>query len=318
MRFYIFLFFTVVTLLTAPITTASLIYAAEDTSGFVTCSGADECNFCSFVDMTNNIIEWAIVIATSFVVLLIAFAGFRLLTAGGDASALENAKKLLINTFIGILIMLAGWTVVDTFLKVIAGGDLGVWNVVECGGAYGSSPAAEIDITLNSYDGIDYTVVESFVADHGEGSVLEGPTVVMVGGGGNCPGASGSEVVKIPGEGNNALRPDVARNFVAMRAAAAADGIRLSVSSAWRSQASQEEIWRRHKCDAVGCSGTVARPCSKGGSGSNHNGGVAVDINGSSPRDTAIYNWLKKNGGRYGFYNNLGPRDPVHWSPTGR
>ena len=129
--------------------------SALATEGLVTCVGADECNFCSFVDMVNGLVEWLVIIVTTLVVLLLAFSGFRLITAGGDASALENAKKMLISSFIGILIILAGWTIVDTFLKVFSGGDMGVWNAVECGGVYESSPATDIAISLEQYEGIE-------------------------------------------------------------------------------------------------------------------------------------------------------------------
>lgn len=100
--------------------------------GLVSCTGGDACGFCEFVTLVNTLVEWIIVILSTFIVLLIAFAGFRLITAGGDASALQDAKKMLISGFIGILIILAGWTIVDTGLKLVAGGDLGVWKPVSC------------------------------------------------------------------------------------------------------------------------------------------------------------------------------------------
>jgi len=109
--------------------------------------------------------------------------------------------------------------------------------------------------------------------------------------------------------------------FVAMRESASYDGITLIISSAYRSEADQVAIWTSPNRNCVAnpssCSGTAARPCSYDGNGSNHNSGVALDISGSV-RGSAIYNWLKANGGRYGFYNNLDERDPYHWSPSGR
>jgi len=291
------------------------IQAAE---GLVSCAGGDECGFCELIILVNTLVEWIVTVVTTLVILLFAFAGFRLITAGGDASALQDAKKYLINAIIGILIILAGWTIVDTGLKLVAGGDLGVWNATDCQYARPAGKPGDfiIPLTKNEIEQLvlfDEYTVNSFSSDHG--IVTSG--VPISGSGGNCPGASASQVVRIPGESNKYLRADAASNFIAMRSAAAADGITLRLTSAWRSQASQDEIWARKNCDVVGCSGRVARPCSKGGSGSNHNGGVAVDISGSL-RGSAIYNWLKANGGRYGFNNNLGPSDPVHWSPSGK
>jgi len=128
-------------------------------------------------------------------------------------------------------------------------------------------------------------------------------------------GADG--MVTIPGTTEKAT-PDTARRFVAMREDAAADGITLIVNEGWRSDATQLQYWNAHGCnvDPSLCTDKVARPISLGGGGSNHNRGVALDLN--TPYGSAEFNWMKENGGTYGFYNNLGASDPVHWSPTGR
>jgi len=174
MKYFAFIF----TVLISVFNTTSVL-AGE---GLVTCSGADACNFCSFVDMTNGLIEWVIIIATTLSVVLLAFAGFRLVTSMGDASALEDAKKLLVNSFIGILIMLAGWTIVDTFLKVFAGGDLGVWNAVECGGAYDVADAEAIAIELEQYEGVEIESSSPLDNPYGPGGIYaeEGPGATSV------------------------------------------------------------------------------------------------------------------------------------------
>ena len=290
----------------------SIVQAAEDTTGgLVSCQAAGECNFCALMTMINDIVSWVIIIGTLFAVVVLAYAGMLLIFSRGDTAALEKGKQTFINSIIGILIMLAGWMIVDTTIKLVTGGKLGMWNEVECGAGEFSVGEAKYYIALTAEEieqirGVDDEAVGAFEQDHG----------IVIGGGANCPGASADQVVGIPGEPGKYLLPSAASNYVRMRQAAANDGITLRITSAWRSQATQEAIWERHNCDVTGCRGTVARPCSKGGSGSNHNGGVAVDIAGSS-RGSTIYNWLKANGGRFNFYNNL-PNDPVHWSPTGR
>jgi len=165
------------------------LYASEDAQGLVTCTGGD-CNFCSFVDMTNGLIDWTIIIATVLTVLLLAFAGFRLITSAGDASALEHAKKLLLNSFIGILIMLAGWTIVDTGLKMFAGGDLGVWNAVECGKATPVlPPVVGYGVALKEGQGI--IVLKDRTVDS-----LEGPESIV--------GQTGDGITPfVPGESGN-------------------------------------------------------------------------------------------------------------------
>ena len=66
------------------------------------------------------------------------------------------------------------------------------------------------------------------------------------------------------------MRPDVARAFDRMAAAARADGIELAINSAFRSDAEQAELFRRHpdpkwvapaaRCTATAPSSTSDHP----------------------------------------------------------
>lgn len=101
--------------------------------GLVTCAGPD-CTFCDLFYMFNGVLDWLFGIVILIAVLLIAYAGFMLVFSRGDTSAISKGKSMLINTIIGIVIMLMAWTIVDTFMKLVMGGDFGVWNeVTECG-----------------------------------------------------------------------------------------------------------------------------------------------------------------------------------------
>lgn len=114
----------------------------QTAAGIVTCEGPGDCNFCSLVEMINSIVQWLVMFGVVIIVLILAWAGVILLTSGGDASKLTQAKKMFFNSLIGMLIIMASWTVVDTFLKVFTGSDLGVWNAPteNCGG---SNPAGD-------------------------------------------------------------------------------------------------------------------------------------------------------------------------------
>ena len=140
-----------------------------------------------------------------------------------------------------------------------------------------------------------------------------------------CTTIPDSDLVSIQGY---QLKTDAANNFNQMYAAAQKDGVNLRLTSGYRSPDEQTQIWNSYGCKLINgrasCRGgkSVAVPCSLGGSGSNHSTGYAVDIsvgcvNGQSRCNTKVYNWLKANGGKYNFYNNL-PSDPVHWSANGR
>ena len=74
---------------------------------------------------------------------MIAWSGFLLVVSQGDSGKRTEARKILTNTVVGIVIALAGWLIVDAIMVAlynpdtpIAGGKLGVWSqLVTSGGA---------------------------------------------------------------------------------------------------------------------------------------------------------------------------------------
>ena len=84
----------------------------------------------------NNIILLLLTIAIVFVApLMIAYSGFLFVVNPVNASAKEQAKKILRNTIVGIVIALAGWLIIDALMAVLYnpgapynGGTLGKWS----------------------------------------------------------------------------------------------------------------------------------------------------------------------------------------------
>lgn len=316
-----------------------VVFAQETVTGIAQlagCSGVD-CSACNVVYLANGGIKWLIGILFVVFALLLAIAGVKLVTSGGNHHALDEAKSSFTNAIIGFLIILSAWLIVDTIMRALVGGEgnegeiaqIGTggrvtgwlfWSNVQCQ-AQADAPFKDFSQDeiqyIEGYQEESYSDASYVVVNPSSGN-SSGGGGATAGTGANCPAAAASSVVTIPGT-NYKARQNIANSFVAMRAAAARDGITLTVTSGWRSEAVQVEIWNRHGCASRSCSGIVARPCTLGGNGSNHNSGNAVDISmGGGGVNTAIFRWLKANGGRYGFYNNLDSRDPFHWSPTGR
>ncbi len=88
------------------------------------------------ITVVNNIISLLITLAIVFVApLMIAYAGFLLVVSQGDSGKRTEARKILTNTIVGIVIALAGWMIVAAIMAAlynpetpIAGGKLGVWS----------------------------------------------------------------------------------------------------------------------------------------------------------------------------------------------
>ena len=95
-----------------------------------------------------------------------------------------------------------------------------------------------------------------------------------------------------------------ARAFRAMRRAAAADGVALTIASGFRTQERQAELYRdwRH-----GAGNPAARP-----GYSNHQAGRALDLD----LDAPTYAWLQAHARGHGFYRTV-RREPWHWEYLG-
>lgn len=67
--------------------------------------------------------------------IIIVYAGFKLVTSGGNRHAKEDAKSMISNMIIGYVIVLAGWLLIDTGMRMLlldGGTRLGVWNQLSC------------------------------------------------------------------------------------------------------------------------------------------------------------------------------------------
>jgi hypothetical protein len=100
-------------------------------AGLVPCGGTNEpeCKLSHLIGLGNNVIEFLIYIAALIAVILLAIAGFKLVISQGNASAMEQAKSSIWNVFVGFLIILLAYLVVQTILFVLTGGGFERWRL---------------------------------------------------------------------------------------------------------------------------------------------------------------------------------------------
>jgi hypothetical protein len=86
------------------------------------CRGEGGCDsICAVVELAQNVLNTAIFMAVVLSAILFAYAGFKLLTAGGNTEVYAQGKKVFGNVLIGLIIILAGWIVIDTLMKSFTG-----------------------------------------------------------------------------------------------------------------------------------------------------------------------------------------------------
>jgi hypothetical protein len=97
--------------------------------------GQETCQTCHVVDLVNNVIEWLIAILGTVAAIMFIYAGFKLVTSGGNVSAKTEALRMMNNLIIGYIIVLSGWLLIDTGLKALLStgeSGFGMWNEIEC------------------------------------------------------------------------------------------------------------------------------------------------------------------------------------------
>ncbi len=115
------LFYTFYTTALLFFTTAYTYAASQSTNIFVKCEGS-ECGFQDIFTSLNNLVSFLLFkIASPVAAIMIAVAGWKILTAGGNMSSLESGKKLLWAIVRGYLIALAAWLIVKTIFQLANG-----------------------------------------------------------------------------------------------------------------------------------------------------------------------------------------------------
>jgi hypothetical protein len=102
----------------------------------VPCNGP-ECNACLLVQLGENLLNWLIGVLMVIFSIIIAWAGFKLVISGGNVQAKSEAKSMITNALIGLIVVLAGWLIVDTAMRMLLVGGEGKlnskpWSTIEC------------------------------------------------------------------------------------------------------------------------------------------------------------------------------------------
>ena len=108
----------------------SLAFAANPTDkALVSCNGVD-CTFCDIATTAQNVLNMGIYVVVFLSAVLFAWAGGKYVTAGGDTGKTGEARRILTNVGIGLVLILAAWLIVDTIMKTLTNGSFGPWNKV--------------------------------------------------------------------------------------------------------------------------------------------------------------------------------------------
>ena len=81
------------------------------------------CGFADAITLIQNVIEYIFILILPIAAIVFAYAGFLLLSSGGNSSKRDAAKKAMVNVVIGIVVILLAWLLVKTILVSLGASD---------------------------------------------------------------------------------------------------------------------------------------------------------------------------------------------------
>ena len=87
----------------------------------IVCDGTDlnPCTFGKLIELANTLITDLVLLSTLMAAIVFAWAGFTLLTSGGNPGAKEKAKDMFVKVLKGYLWILFAWLLVYTITSVL-------------------------------------------------------------------------------------------------------------------------------------------------------------------------------------------------------
>ena len=107
----------------------AITVAASLPGTIVPCNGIS-CTCGDLVQLAQNVLNTGIYFAVFISAVLFAWAGWQMISGKslGESGKIEEAKKVLWNVMIGLVIILAAWLIVDTIMRSLT--TLPVWNSI--------------------------------------------------------------------------------------------------------------------------------------------------------------------------------------------
>ena len=81
------------------------------------------CNFAAFIQLIKNGIHDLVIFSTLIVVVVLVYAGFTLLTSGGNQAKYKEATGMLWKVVIGYVWILSAWLIVYTITTALLKAD---------------------------------------------------------------------------------------------------------------------------------------------------------------------------------------------------
>lgn len=97
--------------------------------------------YCDLVTLVDNLLDFGVYLAALVATVMFVYAGFLYVTASARQENISQAKSIFGKVFLGFVVILTGWLIVNIILDVTTGDDINVW----VGGGSCSRPDIQLD-----------------------------------------------------------------------------------------------------------------------------------------------------------------------------
>lgn len=87
---------------------------------------------CQLMVLANNLIGFGVAFSVIVATIMFAYAGVLYVTAAANPEQVKKAHKVFISVFVGLVIILIAWLIVDIVLSVLTGNGLKIWAQIPC------------------------------------------------------------------------------------------------------------------------------------------------------------------------------------------
>lgn len=94
--------------------------------------GAGFCQWCNLAQLASRLLRAFVVLAAMGAAVMFAYAGFLYVSASTSSGNIQSAKSVFSNVFIGLILVIAAWLIVDIALRTFMGQSLNVLTNFKC------------------------------------------------------------------------------------------------------------------------------------------------------------------------------------------
>jgi hypothetical protein len=112
-----------------------VLLAGSVSAALVPCGEpGNPCKLCHLWQLFKNVLDFVLYnVVIPGAVLLFAYAGILVLTAGGSQERVKRGRTVFTNTVVGLVIIFCSWLIIGTIMNTLGGGSqafniIGAWN----------------------------------------------------------------------------------------------------------------------------------------------------------------------------------------------